>query len=100
MQELDLGPNGALVYCLEYLEQNLDWLVLGLQRLGSKYFVIDFPGQVELFTHYSCVHNIAHALQQKYDFRLTGEILEVVQISYPCLLLTHRHTFLPPPISC
>lgn len=25
-EELGLGPNGGLVYCLDYLEQNLDWL--------------------------------------------------------------------------
>ena len=24
--ELGLGPNGGLVYCIDYLEQNLDWL--------------------------------------------------------------------------
>lgn len=26
MRDLGLGPNGGLVYCMEYLEQNLDWL--------------------------------------------------------------------------
>jgi GPN-loop GTPase len=26
MEELSLGPNGALVYCLEYLLMNMDWL--------------------------------------------------------------------------
>lgn len=26
MEELGLGPNGALVYCLEYLLMNMDWL--------------------------------------------------------------------------
>ena len=27
MEEHGLGPNGALVYCMEYLEQNVDWLL-------------------------------------------------------------------------
>lgn len=26
MEEYKLGPNGALVYCMEYLWENLDWL--------------------------------------------------------------------------
>lgn len=27
MEELNLGPNGGLVYCMEYLLDNLDWLI-------------------------------------------------------------------------
>eukprot|EP00438_Fugacium_kawagutii_P000703 Skav220044 [mRNA] locus=scaffold2981:332208:337026:- [translate_table: standard] len=27
MNELDLGPNGALLYAMEYIEVNLDWLI-------------------------------------------------------------------------
>lgn len=30
-----LGPNGAMLYCLEYLEHNLDWLVEQLDRAMS-----------------------------------------------------------------
>ncbi len=26
LQELGLGPNGGLLYCMDYLEQNMDWL--------------------------------------------------------------------------
>lgn len=26
MEELKLGPNGGLVYCIDYLEKNMDWL--------------------------------------------------------------------------
>ena len=32
-EELGLGPNGGLVYCLEYLERNLDWLAERLAPL-------------------------------------------------------------------
>lgn len=46
MQELDLGPNGAMVYCLEYLEKNVDWLIEQLQGLKQPYLIFDFPGQV------------------------------------------------------
>lgn len=27
MKEHELGPNGGLVFCMEYLENNLDWLL-------------------------------------------------------------------------
>ena len=46
MAELRLGPNGALLYCLEYLEKNSDWLLRRLAELGDKYILFDFPGQV------------------------------------------------------
>lgn len=46
MREEGLGPNGAMLYCMEYLEQNLDWLVDGLKELDGDYFVFDVPGQV------------------------------------------------------
>jgi hypothetical protein len=26
MEHLKLGPNGGLIYCMEYIEKNLDWL--------------------------------------------------------------------------
>ena len=51
MRELRLGPNGALLYCLEYLEKNLDWLLRRLAALGDKYILFDFPGQVGAALH-------------------------------------------------
>lgn len=53
MEELNLGPNGGMLYCLEFLEQNFDWLRMELERViqsGVDYFVFDLPGQVELST--------------------------------------------------
>lgn len=46
MEQFDLGPNGAMLYCLEYLEKNVDWLVEKLDGLTQKYLIFDFPGQV------------------------------------------------------
>lgn len=31
MEEMELGPNGALVYSMEYLLENLNWLEVGTQ---------------------------------------------------------------------
>lgn len=44
----ELGPNGALVYSLEYLAANLDWLEGVLAKDPSAYVLLDMPGQVRL----------------------------------------------------
>lgn len=46
MEEFDLGPNGGLVYCMEYLLSNFSWLEDKLKQLGSQYVLFDCPGQV------------------------------------------------------
>ena len=69
--ECELGPNGSLVYCLEYLEENLDWLLEKLSSQSDAYVLIDMPGQVELYTHHSSVRAIMHALA-KHNHRLTA----------------------------
>lgn len=46
MNEFNLGPNGAMLYCLEYLEKNVDWLMEKIDGLSQKYLIFDFPGQV------------------------------------------------------
>ncbi|ODH53057.1 hypothetical protein GX48_00928 [Paracoccidioides brasiliensis] len=52
MEELGLGPNGGLMYCFEFLLQNLDFLTEALDPLSDEYLIIfDMPGQIELYTH-------------------------------------------------
>jgi GPN-loop GTPase len=46
MSTLGLGPNGAIIYSIEFLEKNLDWLIAKLAPLRGKYLLFDFPGQV------------------------------------------------------
>ncbi|CAO3669380.1 unnamed protein product [Umbelopsis ramanniana] len=69
MEEFGLGPNGGMMYCMEYLEKNLDWLIEKLKPLKDDYILFDFPGQVELFTHHGSVKNILEQLQ-KINYRL------------------------------
>lgn len=71
MDTLKLGPNGGLVYCMEYLEKNIDWLKKEIEKLGDKYILVDCPGQVELYTHNSAVKNIVAELVRM-DVRLTA----------------------------
>ena len=69
--ECELGPNGALVYCLEYLEANLDWLLDKLSSVSNSYVLLDMPGQVELYTHHGSVRAVMHALA-KQNHRFTA----------------------------
>ena len=49
MEEINLGPNGGLIYCMEYLLENYEWLEERIRNLESRYLVIDCPGQVAIF---------------------------------------------------
>ncbi|PQE03815.1 ATP binding protein [Rutstroemia sp. NJR-2017a BBW] len=69
MEEDSLGPNGGVLYALEELEQNMEWLEEGLSELGEDYVLFDCPGQVELYTHHSSLRNIFFRLQ-KLGYRL------------------------------
>lgn len=52
MEEMGLGPNGGLIYCFEFLLDNLDFLTDALEPLSEEYLIIiDMPGQIELYTH-------------------------------------------------
>ncbi|OTB00032.1 hypothetical protein M426DRAFT_15848 [Hypoxylon sp. CI-4A] len=52
MEEMELGPNGGLIYCFEFLMENLDFLTEALETLTEEYLIIiDMPGQIELYTH-------------------------------------------------
>ncbi|KAK1795036.1 hypothetical protein P4O66_010226 [Electrophorus voltai] len=71
MEGLKLGPNGGLIYCMEYLTTNLDWLESKLNEHRDCYFLFDCPGQVELYTHHSSIRSIFAQLT-KWNFRLTA----------------------------
>ncbi|KAF8067492.1 hypothetical protein FPV67DRAFT_1763943 [Lyophyllum atratum] len=63
MEEHGLGPNGGMLYCMEYLEANFDWLEERLKELGEDaYILFDLPGQVELSTNHESVKRIVEKL--------------------------------------
>lgn len=52
MEEMSLGPNGGLIYCFEFLMENLDFLTDPLEEVTDDYLIVfDMPGQIELYTH-------------------------------------------------
>uniref|UniRef100_A0A667Z3U2 GPN-loop GTPase 2 n=1 Tax=Myripristis murdjan TaxID=586833 RepID=A0A667Z3U2_9TELE len=65
------GPNGGLLYCMEYLAANLAWLDNKLKQHSDCYVLFDCPGQVELYTHHSSVKSIISQLAQ-WNFRLSA----------------------------
>ena len=70
-EPLRLGPNGGLVYCIEHLEANFEWLASKLQNdFSDRYLIIDCPGQVELFTHNNAIKNIISRLEKECSVRL------------------------------
>lgn len=69
MSTLKLGPNGGLVYCMEFLETNVQWLLDEIAKVKDHYIIIDCPGQVELYTHHSSVKSLVEALE-KWGLRL------------------------------
>ncbi|OAX43902.1 hypothetical protein K503DRAFT_680123 [Rhizopogon vinicolor AM-OR11-026] len=64
MGEMNMGPNGGLVYCFEYLLQNMDWLEEELGGYDNDYLIIDCPGQIELYTHHTFLPNLVRNLQR------------------------------------
>ncbi|CAJ0573253.1 unnamed protein product, partial [Mesorhabditis spiculigera] len=73
-EDLTLGPNGALVFCMEYLVQNLDWLHEQLNEGEDDYFLFDLPGQIELYSHLPVMRQIVDALRS-WDFHVCSVFL-------------------------
>lgn len=61
-EELKYGPNGGLVYCMEFLVNNLEWLEEQLGSFEEDYLIIDCPGQIELYTHFPIMQRVKDAL--------------------------------------
>lgn len=59
MEFTKLGPNGGLIYSMNYLIENIDWLE---EKIGGfsndDYVVFDCPGQIELYTHLDIMNKV------------------------------------------
>lgn len=70
MAQNKLGPNGALLYCMEYLEKNIDWLLEQIDSDNFADFIFDLPGQVELYCHHNSLSNIITKLTNNGNLQL------------------------------
>uniref|UniRef100_A0A0B6ZQ01 GPN-loop GTPase 3 n=1 Tax=Arion vulgaris TaxID=1028688 RepID=A0A0B6ZQ01_9EUPU len=71
---LNFGPNGGLVFCMEYLANNFDWLHEQLEEQEDDYILFDCPGQIELYTHIPVMKQLVEKLQS-WDFRVCAVFL-------------------------
>ncbi len=89
MDSHQLGPNGAMLYCIEYLEENFDWLEGRLRDLGrDAYVVFDLPGQVELSTNHESLKRVVEKLT-KAGFRVRLVTLDApdIQLLSKCQII-------------
>ncbi|XP_047020753.1 GPN-loop GTPase 2 [Helicoverpa zea] len=70
MDQHNLGPNGALLYCMEFLEKNIDWLLDQIKGDNYTNFIFDLPGQVELYCHHKSLSKIFSELSNKGNIQL------------------------------
>lgn len=65
MEMTKLGPNGGLVYAMDYLIENMDWFIDEIGNLGEQdYVIFDCPGQLELYTHLDIMRRVIKALKR------------------------------------
>ncbi|XP_045128004.1 GPN-loop GTPase 3-like isoform X2 [Portunus trituberculatus] len=70
-EDMDFGPNGGLVFCMEYLLEpdGLDWLKEQLGDYEDDCLLFDCPGQIELYTHMDVMKRLVEQLQA-WDFQV------------------------------
>lgn len=73
-EALRFGPNGGLVFCMEYLAKNFDWLHEELDDIEDDYILFDCPGQIELYTHIPVMRQLVDMLQ-KWNFHVCAVYL-------------------------
>ncbi len=74
-ETLHFGPNGGLVFCMEYLAKNFDWLLEQIEDdVDDDYVIFDCPGQIELYTHLPIMRQFVEQLD-RWNFRACGVFL-------------------------
>lgn len=84
-EELHFGPNGGLVFCIEYLIENQEWFKEQLCGSGDEddpidndpdddYILFDLPGQIELYTHLNVGRQLVELLTS-WNFRVVSVFL-------------------------
>ena len=85
MREFGHGPNGGLIYCMEYLAMHMEWLEEKIAGFGEDdTLLFDCPGQIELYTHLQAMPQLVRSLQESCHVRLCATFLiDAVSIDQP-----------------
>ena len=85
MREFGHGPNGGLIYCMEYLVMHMEWLEEKIAGFGEDdTLLFDCPGQIELYTHLQAMPQLVRSLQESCHVRLCATFLiDAVSIDQP-----------------
>lgn len=82
VQELEgLGPNGAILYSMEFLKRNMQWLSESISNRAAassakkQFLLIDFPGQIECYVAYDTIDAILTHLLVEHKHNLCGLLL-------------------------
>ena len=84
----ELGPNGGLIYCMEFIYKNLNWLITKLLQYKDTLIIIDCPGQIELFTQHPIFNDILKETLEKCDMKCVA--INLIDSN----LCTQPHTFI------
>jgi len=79
MEELHLGPNGALVFCVDFLEKNIEWLLTKIAEYKDHYLIIDMPGQIELYMDSESLKSVIEKLQKNDKFKASLVAIELFE---------------------
>jgi GTPase SAR1 family protein len=75
MEEFNLGPNGGLIFCMEYFMENLDWFHREIENSMKKNLIFDLPGQIELYTHSNLIRDFCFHVKKLFEIDLFGIFL-------------------------
>lgn len=91
MENYSLGPNGALIFCMEALLKNVGWLIDEIRQKAKdcNYFIFDLPGQIELYTHHTIVYDLLKILEKELNLRLCSvSLLDCYNCTQPTLFIS------------
>ncbi|QIW99383.1 hypothetical protein AMS68_004901 [Peltaster fructicola] len=87
MEREELGPNGGVLWAMEELEANFDWLVMQLKHCEDT-VILDPPGQPELTSHHTALPKILTKIE-KLGYRIVVvQLLDSVVLTRPSLYLS------------
>eukprot|EP01059_Diplonema_ambulator_P008215 TRINITY_DN17754_c0_g3_i2.p1 TRINITY_DN17754_c0_g3~~TRINITY_DN17754_c0_g3_i2.p1 ORF type:complete len:294 (+),score=66.52 TRINITY_DN17754_c0_g3_i2:52-882(+) len=94
LDEQLLGPNGGLVYAMEYMLENNVWLEDQIDDFADDFIIMDLPGQIELFTHIQILPKMIQTLQSQ------GYIVGGVYLMDSSIVLADVNKYIASTISC